>query len=188
MGLAVCAANAPLVSMEMRLVKRSKLDNAASALPRSIPIYISTLKKDINLEELRRLYAHCNHSCNRLSENGNSIVEKTVDMKKLRRAISRSDVVVSVFCKPLHVDLDDDDDDDVVSHSEEESLSSSLFPLNFRKQNKDGDLFQNVLPLTPSNGKLVGFGRAYSDYGLTASIHDLMCLPGFTFTTADGDR
>lgn len=177
MGLAVCVANAPLVSVELRLVRRSKLDNAAPALPRSIPIYISTLKKDINLEELRRLYAHCNHSCNRLTENGSSIVEKTVDMKKLRRAVSRSDVVVSVFCKPHHVDLDDDDDGgDVVSYSEEESLPSSLFPLNLRKQNKDRYLFPNVLPLTPSNGKLVGFGRAYSDYGLTASIHDLMVL------------
>ncbi|CAA7020943.1 unnamed protein product [Microthlaspi erraticum] len=166
MGFAVCVATAPPVSMEIRLVRRSKLDNAPSALPRSIPIYISTLKKDINLEELRRLYAHCNLSCNRLSENGSSIVEKTVDMKKLRTAISRSDVVVSVFCKPHHTDLDDD-----------ESLSSSLFPLNSKKQNKDRDLFRNVLPLTPSNGKLVGFGRAYSDYGLTASIHDLMVLP-----------
>ncbi|CAE6186647.1 unnamed protein product [Arabidopsis arenosa] len=103
-------------------------------------------------------------------------VEKIVDMKKLRIAISRSDVVVSVFCKPHHADVDD-----AVLYSEEESLSSSLYHSEFGRQNKDEsslvDLFQNVLPLTPSTGQLVGFGRAYSDFGLTASIHDLMVLP-----------
>lgn len=189
MGFAVCVGNSPLVSMELRWVRRSKCDNndnqrrklnELAALPRSIPIYISTLKKDINLEELRSLYSHCNHSCNRLSENGGSIVEKIVDMKKLRTAISRSDVVVSVFCKSRHADLDDDDDAVLYSESEEKSLSSSLYPSDFRKQNKDesslGELFRDVLPLTPANGQLVGFGRAYSDYGLTASIHDLMVL------------
>ncbi|KAF2540154.1 hypothetical protein F2Q68_00029558 [Brassica cretica] len=160
MGFAVCVGNASLASMELRWVRRSKCDDA----PRSIPIFISTLKKDINLEELRHLYSRCDHSCDRLSKNGSGIV----DMKKLRTAISRSDVVVSVFCKPHHAVL--------VEDAEEETLSSSL-----RKQNKDesslGDMFQDVLPLTPSNGQLVGFGRAYSDYGLTASVHDLMVLP-----------
>ncbi|KAL0727458.1 hypothetical protein Bca4012_023551 [Brassica carinata] len=178
MGFAVCVGNASLVSMELRWVRRSTCDDA----PRSIPVFISTLKKDINLEELRRLYSRCDHSCNRFSKNG-GIVEKTVDMKKLRTAISRSDVVVSVFCKPHHAVLvedstsDKDDDDAPVLYLEEESLS----PSDLRKQNKDesslGDMFQDVLPLTPSNGQLVGFGRAYSDYGLTASIHDLVVLP-----------
>ncbi|KAG7542173.1 Acyl-CoA N-acyltransferase [Arabidopsis thaliana x Arabidopsis arenosa] len=175
MVLAVCVGNSSLVSMELRWARRRKSDNAASALPRSIPIYISTLKKDINLEELRNLYSLCNHSCNRLSEYGSN-VGKIVDMKKLRVAISRSDVVVSVFCKPHHGDVDDD----AVLYSEEESLSSSLYHSEFGRQNKDesflGDLFQNAMPLTPSTGQLVGFGRAYSDYGLTASIHDLMVL------------
>ncbi|KAJ0239316.1 Glucosamine 6-phosphate N-acetyltransferase [Hirschfeldia incana] len=160
-------------------VRRSKCDDAASALPRSIPVFISTLKKDVNLEELRHLYSRCDHSCNRFSKTGGS----TVDMKKLRTAISRSDVVVSVFCKSHHAVLvqentSDKDDDDVPGfYSEEESL----FPLDLGRQNKGegslGDMFQDVLPLTPSNGQLVGFGRAYSDYGLTASIHDLMVLP-----------
>ncbi|VVB12338.1 unnamed protein product [Arabis nemorensis] len=188
MVFAVCVGNSPLVSMELRWVRRRKCDNndnqrrklnelnAASSrlLPRSIPVYISTLKKDVNLEELRSLYSHCDHSCNRLSENGS-----IVDMKKLRTAISRSDVVVSVFCKSHHADLYDDDS--AVLDSEEESLASSLYSSDIMKQDKDesslGDLFQNVLPLTPTNGRLVGFGRAYSDHGLTASIHDLMVLP-----------
>ncbi|KFK28645.1 hypothetical protein AALP_AA7G026400 [Arabis alpina] len=176
MVFTVCVGYPPIVSMELRYVRRSKCDNIDTqrrklnelntALPRSIPVYISTSKKDVNLEELRSLYSHCNHSCNRLSENGTSIV----DMKKLHIAISRSDVVVSVFSKAHHAVLDND--------AEEESLSSSL---DFRRQSKDdsslGDLVQNVLPLTPENGRLVGFGRAYSDHGLTASIHDLMVLP-----------
>ncbi|KAF8102933.1 hypothetical protein N665_0190s0050 [Sinapis alba] len=176
MGFAVCVGNASLVSMELRWVRRSKCDDDA---PRSIPIFISTLKKDINLEELRHLYSRCDHSCNRFSKNGG-----IVNMKKLRTAISRSDVVVSVFCKPHHALLvedsasENDDDDGAVLCSEEESLSSSS---DLRRQNKDegslGVMFQDVLPLTPSNGELVGFGRAYSDYGLTASIHDLMVLP-----------
>ncbi|XP_010439629.1 PREDICTED: uncharacterized protein LOC104723036 isoform X1 [Camelina sativa] len=172
MGLAGCFGTSPLVSMELRWARRKKPDDAASALPRSIPVYISTLKKDINIEELRNLYSLCNHSCNRLSENGSGNVDKIVDVKKLRTAISRSDVVISVFCKPLH---------DAVLYSEEDNLSSSLYPSEFRRQNKDesslGDLLQNALPLTPSTGQLVGFGRAYSDHGLTASIHDLMVIP-----------
>ncbi|KAG2239647.1 hypothetical protein Bca52824_091486 [Brassica carinata] len=182
MGFAVCVGNASLVSMELRWVRRSTCDDAASPLPRSIPVFISTLKKDINLEELRRLYSRCDHSCNRLSKNGG-----IVDMKKLRTAISRSDVVVSVFCKSHHAVLveestSENGDDAPVLYSEEETLSSSsLYASDLRKQNKDesslGDMFQDVLPLTPSNGQLVGFGRAYSDYGLTASIHDLMVFP-----------
>lgn len=39
------------------------------------------------------------------------------------------------------------------------------------------DLWQTVVePVTPQNGELVGFGRAVSDMGLTASIYDVMVL------------
>lgn len=38
-----------------------------------------------------------------------------------------------------------------------------------------GNLIERVLPpVSPSDGKLVGFGRAVSDEGLTASIHDVV--------------
>lgn len=42
-----------------------------------------------------------------------------------------------------------------------------------------GDLLlQRVLePVGPSNGDMVGFGRAVSDLGLTASIYDVMVAP-----------
>ncbi|KAL8137406.1 hypothetical protein V2J09_003407 [Rumex salicifolius] len=33
-------------------------------------------------------------------------------------------------------------------------------------------------PLSPENGRLVGFGRAVSDMGLTAAIYDVMVVPG----------
>ncbi|CAL1382035.1 unnamed protein product [Linum trigynum] len=41
-----------------------------------------------------------------------------------------------------------------------------------------GDVLQRLIPpdlmISPSNGQLVGFGRAVSDSGLTASIHDVV--------------
>ena len=40
---------------------------------------------------------------------------------------------------------------------------------------------ESVMPVTPSNGQLVGFGRAVSDLGLTASIYDVMVLVLISF-------
>lgn len=36
-----------------------------------------------------------------------------------------------------------------------------------------GELIKRAVPLSESNGRLVGFGRAVSDHGLTASIFDV---------------
>lgn len=36
-----------------------------------------------------------------------------------------------------------------------------------------------MAPVTPENGRLIGFGRAVSDLGLTASIYDIMVHPVF---------
>ncbi|XP_010536757.1 PREDICTED: uncharacterized N-acetyltransferase ycf52 [Tarenaya hassleriana] len=173
MGSAVYAGSSSVVSMELRWVRRSnggsddtsrnpgnfKELNAASTLP----IYISTTKKDVNLQELRDLYLHCNHSCNRLP---NGSIKEIMDMKKLCTAISHSAVVVSVFCKSHLIDV---------------SLSSSLSPSDIGKGNKVVSplrgVFRDVLPVTPSNGQLVGFGRAVSDCELTASIYDVMVIP-----------
>ena len=39
------------------------------------------------------------------------------------------------------------------------------------------DLIERVVsPVSPLNGELVGFGRAVSDLGLTASIYDVMVI------------
>lgn len=36
-----------------------------------------------------------------------------------------------------------------------------------------GELIRRAVPVSESNGRLVGFGRAVSDCGLTASIYDV---------------
>lgn len=57
--------------------------------------------------------------------------------------------------------------------------SSSFLKEKQQQQKKKivgfGELLQNVvMPVTPLNSQLVGFGRAVSDLGLTASIYDVM--------------
>lgn len=121
----------------------------------SVPIFISTKASHVNPDELAQLYSSCNFSCHRFpkyvdSDSGTPVVE-LVDVHKLRVALSHSSVLVSVFCKP----------DDAVADS---SSSMGL-----------GDFFERlVMPVGPNNGQLVGFGRAISDQGLTASIYDVM--------------
>lgn len=123
----------------------------------SVPIFISTKPSHVNPDELAQLYSSCNFSCHRFpnyvdSDSGTPVVE-LVDVRKLRVALSHSSVLVSVFCRR----------DDAVSDS---SSSMGL-----------GDFFERmVMPVGPNNGQLVGFGRAVSDQGLTASIYDIMVL------------
>ncbi|GMP69734.1 hypothetical protein CsSME_00028880 [Camellia sinensis var. sinensis] len=83
-----------------------------------------------------------------------------VDLHKLRIALSHSSVLVSVFSRP--------------------EVVSNLIGVG-------GDWFRRVVPVTPSNGQLVGFGRAVSDCGLTASIYDVMRLTGYSFITRYGN-
>ncbi|CAI0425543.1 unnamed protein product, partial [Linum tenue] len=88
-----------------------------------------------------------------------------VDVEKLGIALSHSSVLVSVFCKPRDVGIRDQE--------EEEKGGDGLMGL--------GDVLQRLIPpalmISPSNGQLVGFGRAVSDSGLTASIHDVVVVP-----------
>ncbi|KAH1111666.1 hypothetical protein GYH30_010143, partial [Glycine max] len=71
----------------------------------------------------------------------------------LRIALSHSSVLVSVFCNPQHVNA--------VFH--QNSSSSSI-----------ADIF---MPVSPSRDQLVRFGHALFEYGLTASIYDVMVIP-----------
>lgn len=41
--------------------------------------------------------------------------------------------------------------------------------------------------MAAASGELVGFGRAVSDYGLTAAIYDVMWLPGSSSVTRNGN-
>ncbi|XP_031278946.1 uncharacterized protein LOC116137398 [Pistacia vera] len=141
--------------MELRWVRRKERSGSNLNLKPSIsmiPIYISTNPSHINLQDLKQLYTSCNHSCHRfpkLDPKGGK-VEEAVDIDKLSVALSHSPVLVSLFSRNLHLE------------------SSNQMFKNF---------MQRMMPVTPSNGQLVGFGRAVSDAGLTASIHDVMVIP-----------
>ncbi|XP_010244591.1 PREDICTED: uncharacterized N-acetyltransferase ycf52 isoform X2 [Nelumbo nucifera] len=125
------------------------------------PIFISTNPSHINLVHLRELFSSCNISCHRFPNlNPDGRVE-VVDISKLRIALSHSSVVVSVFCKPEF------------SYGDPPTDGSTIRRLGF----VFGQLFERATPVTESNGRLVGFGRAVSDNGLTASIYDVMVVP-----------
>ncbi|XP_023770976.1 uncharacterized N-acetyltransferase ycf52 isoform X4 [Lactuca sativa] len=121
--------------------------------PPSPPIFISTNLSDVNPIHLQDLYSSCNHSCHRFPNISPDGRVEPVDVDKLRIALSHSSVVVSVFARPETVT----------------SLPENL--------NTGGDWYRRMIPLTPFSGKLVGFGRAVSDNGLTASIYDVMVIP-----------
>ncbi|KAI3517518.1 hypothetical protein L1887_16733 [Cichorium endivia] len=121
--------------------------------PPSPPIFISTNLSDVNPIHLRDLYSSCNHSCHRFPNISSDGRVEPVDVDKLRIALSYSSVVVSVFARPETVT----------------SLPGNL--------NSGVDWYQRMIPLTPFSGELVGFGRAVSDNGLTASIYDVMVMP-----------
>ncbi|KAG6701286.1 hypothetical protein I3842_08G157500 [Carya illinoinensis] len=156
--------------------KRALLPKKPLIPPALVPIYVSTIPSHVNPEELKDLYSASNHSCHRFPsyvDSEGAVRVEPVDIHKLSVALSHSSVVVSVFCKPT----------DVLCATEtwSSSSASSSAPLEDlikpRKTLGLGDLFQKVLPVTPSNGQLVGFGRAVSDLGLTASIYDIMVIP-----------
>ncbi|XP_062092287.1 GCN5-related N-acetyltransferase 3, chloroplastic [Humulus lupulus] len=127
----------------------------------SLPIFISTKPSHVNPDELRGLFGACKLSTHRFPAYADESCSDTghiVDVRKLRVALSHSSFVVSVFCKSQ----------DIVSVSASEDSSSMGI----------GDFLQTVMePVTPQNGELIGFGRAVSDMGLTASIYDVMVAP-----------
>ncbi|XP_019430951.1 PREDICTED: uncharacterized protein LOC109338220 [Lupinus angustifolius] len=155
-------------SMELKWVRRKftkssqlqkKNNNHLLLTPPLFPIYISTHPPHVDPHRLQKLFTDCNHSCHMFQ---NDAVVEPVDIHKLRIALSNSAVVVSVFCKPHHVYADGDADEAI-------KMSSSVMGV--------AGLLQSVTPVTPSDGELVGFGRAVSDFGLTASIYDVMVTP-----------
>ncbi|EOY20226.1 hypothetical protein QUC31_005753 [Theobroma cacao] len=172
----------PSKSMELRWISsRSRRKNLnpnpnsrefgslkSKAPPLMMPIYISTDPSHINLQHLSELYSSCNHSGHRFPEvdPNTGIVEEAMDLDKLRIALSHSCVIVSVFCKPQHVDVTNTAKQ--IQNQENQKQMSKGFV---------GDLMESVMPVTPSDAKLVGFGRAVSDLGLTASIYDVMVSP-----------
>lgn len=113
------------------------------------PIFITTNPSHININTLSSLYRLCNHSPHRFPS---SAVANDIDVGKLAVAVAHSAVVVSVFAQ---IDSGDGGGSE-----------------------RDKWLFERMLRapvrVAPGNGDLVGFGRAVSDLGLTASIYDVM--------------
>ncbi|KAL3521343.1 hypothetical protein ACH5RR_019492 [Cinchona calisaya] len=138
-----------------------KITNQSSSPPP--PLYISTNPSDVNPRQLQDLYALCNHSCHRFPNLDSDGRVEPIDITKLRIALSHSPVVVSVFTKPEFAN-------NFSTRTEVGAKSSGI----------GGDWIQRVMPVMPvmpDNGQLVGFGRAVSDLGLTASIYDVMVIP-----------
>nr|XP_011470016.1 PREDICTED: uncharacterized protein LOC101311324 isoform X2 [Fragaria vesca subsp. vesca] len=155
---------------QVQNMKTPSKSKAPATLRTSVPVFISTNPSHVKPDDLIDLYSACNLNGHRFpgyvdGKDGCREVEG-IDVNKLRVALSHSEVLVSVFCKP----------NDVVSKS-----SSSFSQKNRKKLNITeglGELFERVvMPVTPFNSQLVGFGRAVSDQGLTASIYDVMVIP-----------
>ncbi|KAI6676036.1 hypothetical protein NL676_036832 [Syzygium grande] len=153
-------------TMELRWAKRPtntrkprEVQFPPSTGPSSVPIYISTRPGHVDPGALRDLYASCDLSCHRLPDAGPDRRDRedgAVGLGKLRIALAHSSVVVSVFCR-----------DEDLSPDAEQSAAVGI-----------GGLVSKMLPrVDPSDGRLVGFGRAVSDLGLTASIYDVMVIP-----------
>lgn len=148
----------------MQNLKTPSKSKAPAALQALVPVFISTNPSHVNADDLIDLYSACNHSCHRFPnyvEDGDGCrVVEAMDVQKLRVALSHSEVLVSVFCKP----------NDVIG----KSSSSSSGKEQKTKVGLGEFLERVVMPVTPFNSQLVGFGRAVSDQGLTASIYDVM--------------
>ncbi|XP_031381389.1 uncharacterized protein LOC116196021 isoform X2 [Punica granatum] len=150
-------------AMELRwaTTKTAKnIPNKPARVGLSIPVYLSTNPSHVNPGSLRDLFVSCNRSCHafpRIGPDGRVEEGDIAGVDKLRVALDHSSVVVSVFCEPRDLPVDGD--------GIEEQRASSV-----------GDLMRRVVPpaVTPYSGQLVGFGRAVSDNGLTASIYDVM--------------
>lgn len=174
-----CCGYGGIKAMEIRWATRKEYSNKVSTtLKPRIPIFISTNPSHINPQELRDLYGSCNHSCHRFPkmDKMGKLVEP-VDIKRLSVALSHSALLVSVFCNKEDVLASDDD----CGNEREPSKGETPPVLGL------GDLLHRVVPLpvvSPSTGMLVGFGRAVSDHGLTASIFDVMvCVCDYTFSS-----
>ncbi|XP_023156042.1 uncharacterized protein [Zea mays] len=119
------------------------------------PISISMDPALVDPAHLQALMLACGHSCTlRLSPALSVSAVEPVDLSKLRTALAHSFVVVSVFC-------------------------GARFFTHDREREGEGQRFLGLEIGLDLQGerRLVGFGRAVSDLGLTASVHDIVVHP-----------
>ncbi|XXG86015.1 hypothetical protein AAC387_Pa11g1007 [Persea americana] len=121
------------------------------------PLFISTNPSHLNVLHLRDLFFSTNLSCHRFPHLDSHGRVEPVDLHKLRTAVLHSSVVVSVFSRGEFCE------------GEGRDMETSEFGI--------GELIRRAVPVSESNGRLVGFGRAVSDCGLTASIYDVAVIP-----------
>ncbi|CAN6326252.1 unnamed protein product [Urochloa humidicola] len=121
------------------------------------PISISMDPALVDPAHLQALILACGHSCAlRLSPGQPSFALEPVDISKLRTALAHSFIVVSVFCGARFLaDVGEGDD-------EGQRFLGLGLDLGLGRQEER---------------RLVGFGRAVSDLGLTASVHDVVVHP-----------
>ncbi|PKA50543.1 putative acetyltransferase NSI [Apostasia shenzhenica] len=127
------------------------------------PISISTNPSHVDIFRLRDLFASAGHSCHRFpASNGEGRVE-AADPAKLQTAIAHSFIVVSAFC---HAGLFPS-----AAGGEDQCRGETTVAFGFE------EFFERIVRAPGPDHRLVGFGRAVSDGGLTASIHDVVVMP-----------
>ncbi|KAG0463693.1 hypothetical protein HPP92_019762 [Vanilla planifolia] len=153
----------PVLSASLPPFSSPNKHNSRRKLP---PILISTNPVHLDLLRLRDLLMFAGHSCHRFPVlDGEGRVEP-IDPVKLRKAVCNSFIVVSVFCRSRF-------------------LPSAAAAADVSGKVCTGEVtdfglveFLEKAARTPSpDHHLVGFGRAVSDGGLTASIHDVVVMP-----------
>ncbi|CAN6469538.1 unnamed protein product [Victoria cruziana] len=126
----------------------------------SPPIFLSTDRSNVDLSHLRALLSSTNRSGHYFPDILPDGSAAQPDPAKSAAALRHSFVVVSAFARrscPLFGD--------------DRTIDEESSPWWYR--------LEEAMPLSASNGRLVGFGRASSDGGLTAAIHDVSVLPSF---------
>ncbi|KZV34906.1 hypothetical protein F511_04880 [Dorcoceras hygrometricum] len=160
---AAAAAHGGNLASRVRLSTRRRplqVTGKAKFISSCPPIFISTNLAHINMHHLKELYFLCNHSSRRFPNVDAFGRVEPIDFLKLCTAVSHSSVVVSAFTKPDFF-----------------TLGSSGGDVVSKLNGIGGDWIRKVTPVTPENGRLIGFGRAVSDCGLTASIYDVLVHP-----------
>ncbi|KQJ92538.1 hypothetical protein BRADI_4g44290v3 [Brachypodium distachyon] len=145
-------------------------------LRRLPPISVSMDPALVDPARLQALMLACAHSCAvRLSPlESSAATPEPVDIRKLRTALAHSFLVVSVFCAARFLE------DEVEGDGEGREGGRRFLGIDMDL----GRLGRR------EEQRLVGFGRAVSDVGLTASVHDVVVrllltnywfveLPGF---------
>ncbi|PKU65155.1 uncharacterized protein LOC110113561 isoform X1 [Dendrobium catenatum] len=127
------------------------------------PISISTDPSHVDVLCLRDLLVSAGHSCHRFPVSAGEGLVEPADVGKLRTAIDHSFILVSVFCRARFLPSTATAVDD---GSDETSVA-----LGFE------NFFESNFWAPGPEHHLIGFGRAVSDIGLTASIHDVVVMP-----------